>query len=47
MHLGTDKKCKIYDKRPQICRVSVTLKGYTDEQKAEMCKEMKDYQERR
>lgn len=47
LHLKSDMTCNIYESRPEICKVNVTLKNYTDQQKAEMCSEMKLFKETR
>lgn len=45
-YLMSNMRCRIYKKRPAICRVSKTLKPkYSDIEIAHMCKVMKDYQE--
>lgn len=46
IHLGQDRKCKIYETRPEICRIDKTLKPKcSDVEIAEMCSEMKAYQD--
>ncbi len=41
IHLGEDSRCKIYDKRPQICRVKITP-GRTIKQLRDDCKILKE-----
>ncbi len=38
-------KCRIYERRPDYCRLSITLKGASDLEIATMCKTMNDYEE--
>lgn len=37
-----EKKCVIYESRPDICHVSITLKGVSDRGIASMCAVMKE-----
>ena len=41
-----DKRCMIYENRPEVCRIDKTLKPLANDYEiAEMCKVMKDFQE--